>query len=330
LALTVGDLDAASVGSAGALVAREHAAARRLRPELPASYDSAEACGVVLQRHLDSGYSGVVAVEDGRVVAVMTGMVRDNPVVGRYVRLPADGVAVDPDVVDPTRALAAVYRELAPRFVAAGVWRHYLTHVALPWLWEALSDLGFARDAVYAVQPAVPRRGVTGVEVRTASIEDLDTIARLSLVELRHRSTPPIYGPPDPRSVADLVVQHRALHEGGAVHFLARLDGQDVGLLTIELTSPAPRLCPDAQPYISPTATLPEARGRGVGHALVAAALDWAQVHGYRWVSVDFQSANPLSRPFWLGVGFRPTGYGAMRIIDPAYHLAAAGIESEP
>jgi GNAT superfamily N-acetyltransferase len=123
-----------------------------------------------------------------------------------------------------------------------------------------LSDLGFARDAVYAVQSAAPRRGETAVKVRTAGVEDLDTI---------------------------------------------------------ELTSPAPRLCPDAQPYISPTATLPEARGRGVGHALVDAALDWARAHGYRWVSVDFESANLLSRPFWLGAGFRPTGYGAMRTIDP-------------
>jgi GNAT superfamily N-acetyltransferase len=318
MALTVEHLDGATVESAAALVAREHAAARRTRPELPASYESSEACTAILQGLLDSGHSGVAAIQDGRVVALMTGMVRDNPVVGRYFRLPADGIAVDPDLADPTRVLALTYGELAPQFVAAGVLRHYLTHVALPPLREALSDLGFARDAVYAVKAAAPRPSSTAAQVRAAGVQDLDTIARLSLVELRHRSTSPLFGIPDPRSVADLVTQHRALHDGGAVHLLATLDGQDVGLLTIELTSPAPRLCPDAQPYISPTATLPEVRGRGVGHALVDAALDWAHAHGYRWVSVDFQSANPLSRPFWLGAGFRPTGYGVMRTIDAA------------
>ena len=96
------------------------------------------------------------------------------------------------------------------------------------------------------------------------------------------------------------------MHEGGAVHLVATLDGRDVGLLTVELTSPVPRLCPDGQPYIGPTATLPGARGRGVGHALVDAALTWAYAHGYQWISVDFDTANPLSRPFWLNAGCRP------------------------
>jgi GNAT superfamily N-acetyltransferase len=94
------------------------------------------------------------------------------------------------------------------------------------------------------------------------------------------------------------------------------LGGRDVGLLTIELSSPAPRLCPDGQPYIGPTATLPGARGRGVEHALVDAALTWAHVHDYQWISVDFETANPLSRPFWLKAGFCPVGYGVLRLID--------------
>jgi hypothetical protein len=56
-------------------------------------------------------------------------------------------------------------------------------------------------------------------------------------------------------------------------------------------------------------------RGRGVGHALDA-ALTWAYAHGYQWISVDFDTANPLSRPFWLNAGFRPAGYGLLRLID--------------
>jgi GNAT superfamily N-acetyltransferase len=58
------------------------------------------------------------------------------------------------------------------------------------------------------------------------------------------------------------------------------------------------------------------ARGQGVGHALVDAALTWAHDHGYQWVSVDFETANPLSRPFWLNAGFLPAGYGLLRLID--------------
>ena len=42
--LVTGDLDGATVECAGALVAREHAAARQVRPELPAGFGSAEVC----------------------------------------------------------------------------------------------------------------------------------------------------------------------------------------------------------------------------------------------------------------------------------------------
>ena len=117
-----------------------------------------------------------------------------------------------------------------------------------------------------------------------------DSVARLALIEIQHRSAAPVFAPPPAPRLA--------------------------GLLTIELTSPAPRLCPAGQPYIGPTATLPGARGKGVGHALVDAALTWAHVHDYQWISVDFETASPLSRPFWLKAGFCPVGYGVLRLID--------------
>ena len=132
---------------------------------------------------------------------------------------------------------------------------------------------------------------------------------------MKHRSAPPMFAPRHAPPLADLVAEHRALHERGGVHLVATLDGRDVGLLTIELTSPVPRLCPDGQPHTGPTATLPDARGHGVGHALVDAALTWAYAHDYRWISVDFETANPLSRPFWLNAGFHPAGYGVLRFI---------------
>ena len=316
MSLVIDDLDGAAVERAGALVAREQAAARRVRPELPSGFEDAGVCAAALQRLCDSGHHGLVATDNGRVVAVITATARQHPAGGRYARLPAEGFAVDPDLADPTGVLAAAFGDLASPLIAGGVLRYYLLHTALPRLTEALSNLGFGRRGAYGVQPAAPRRRCSAVAVRIARAEDLDTVARLALVEIQHRSAPPMFAPPHAPSLADLAAEHRALHEGGAVHLLATLDGRDVGLLTIELTSPAPRLCPDGQPYIGPTATLPGARGRGVGHALVEAALTWAHDHGYQWISVDFDTANPLSRPFWLNAGFHPAGYGVLRLID--------------
>ena len=186
----------------------------------------------------------------------------------------------------------------------------------MPRLTEALSNLGFGRHGAYGIQPAAPRRRSSAVAVHVAGIEHLETIARLALVEIQYRSARPMFAPRQDRPLADLAAEHRVLHDGGAVHLLATLDGCEVGLLTIELTSPAPRLCPDGQPYIGPTATLPGARGKGVGRALVDAALTWAHDHAYQSISVDFDTANPLSRPFWLNAGFHPAGYDVRRLID--------------
>jgi hypothetical protein len=47
----------------------------------------------------------------------------------------------------------------------------------------------------------------------------------------------------------------------------------------------------------------------------VAAALDEARARGLPFLSVDFDSTNPLSRPFWLGLDFTPTGYRVRRVI---------------
>ena len=314
--LVIEDLDEAAFERAGALVAREHAAARQVRPELPTGFDSAAVCAAALQRLCDSGHRGLVATDNGRTVAVMTATVRQHPAGGRYARLPAEGFAVEPDLADPTGVLAVAFGDLASPLIADGVLRYYLLHVALPGLSEALSNLGFGRDGAYGVQPAAPRRRSSAVAVRIAGAGDLDVVARLALVEMQHRAAPPMFSRPRDPPLADLVAEHRALRDNGAVHLVATLNGRDVGLLTVELTSPVPRLCPDGQPYIGPTATVPGARGGGVGHALVDAALTWAFDHEYQWISVDFETANPLSRPFWLNTGFQPAGYGVLRLID--------------
>jgi GNAT superfamily N-acetyltransferase len=272
-------------------------------------------------------------MDRGRVLAVATATVRQVRVIGRYAKLPAEGLAVEPDLADPTAVLSALWGELAHPLIADGVTYYYVVHPASARLHEAWSNIGFGRDGCYAVRhvtagtstatrprgPAGSARagdaGTVGVTVRRAGSEDLPTVGRLALVELRHRATPPMFAPPDTSSLDEVIAVHATLREAGAVHFLAHLDGRDVGLLTIELTSPAPRLCPEGQPYIGATGTVPEVRRRGVGRALVAAALDWAQGSGYDWISVDFNTGNALSRPFWLGTGFHPTGYGLVRCI---------------
>ena len=211
--LVIEALDGATVECAGALVACEQAAARRVRPELPAAFDSPDVCMAALQRLCDSGQHGLVVMGNGRAAAVMAAAARENPAVGRYALLLAEGFAVDPDLADPTGVLAAAFADLAAPLIAGGVRRYYLLHTALPRLSEALSNLGFGRRSAYGIQPAAPRRGSSAVAVRIAGAGDLETIARLALVEIQHRSAPPMFAPRQDRPLANLVAEHRALRE---------------------------------------------------------------------------------------------------------------------
>ena len=116
-------LDGATVECAGALVACEQAAARRVRPELPAAFEDPEVCTAALQRLCDSGQHGLVVMGKGRAAAVMAAAARENPAVGRYALVLAEGFAADPDLTDPTGVLGAAFADLAGPLIAGGVRR---------------------------------------------------------------------------------------------------------------------------------------------------------------------------------------------------------------
>ena len=54
-------------------------------------------------------------------------------------------------------------------------------------------------------------------------------------------------------------------------------------------------------------ATDPGLRGSGVGLALTAHALRWAQEHGYPTMITDWRMTNLLASRFWPRRGFRET-----------------------
>ncbi|HSP59004.1 MAG TPA: GNAT family N-acetyltransferase [Halomonas sp.] len=77
-------------------------------------------------------------------------------------------------------------------------------------------------------------------------------------------------------------------------HFLALIDGRPVGTA---------RLLPDA--HIGRVAVLAEARGRGIGVALMQAAIATARRHGHTAVEL---AAQTHALAFYEGLGFRPFG----------------------
>ncbi|MEM1334941.1 MAG: GNAT family N-acetyltransferase [Actinomycetota bacterium] len=313
--LEVRRLDDADRAAVGSLIAHEQQLARQIAPSVSHTFTDGEHCAAALD--VDDDVPAVVATAAGDVVGVLAFHVD-----GDYALTTPIGFAVEPTAEDPTRVLGAMYAELAPQLLKRGASRHLVGHPAVGALADAVADRGFGRLGVIAARPTgqVPPTP-PGVEVRVGTEDDLDAIVELAVVELEFRQASPMFGAisaPDREAMRDHI--GRMMRERGDEALVARADAIDVGLLMLESVAPDDgRLIEYEQPFIGPTATAPGHRSRGVGTALVGRAVELARERGHDVLGVSFSSANPLSRPFWLGHGFVPTGYTALRAVHPSH-----------
>ena len=97
-------------------------------------------------------------------------------------------------------------------------------------------------------------------------------------------------------------------------YFVAELDGRVVGHLLLEQEEPD-LARPAGSVYLAVAATVPEARGRGVGVALTEQALRWAREAGCSTVHTDWRRQPGVVR-FWPARGFRETFYRLARRVE--------------
>lgn len=250
---------------------------------------------------------GVVALHGRRVVGLLAPLTFDlwgSP--AAYV--PEWGqAATDPGLIP------ALYEAAAQRWVEAGRIVHAVT------LWEhqeaaesAWHGLGFGRAVVDAVRglekPPTGRR----VVVRPAGRRDAYALARLEGGLWDHLAAPPvcrIHPGPGGRDEAA-----RRLADPSRPVWLAEVEGTAVGFVSLEpgddspaaLRSPETVRCDGA--FVAPGV-----RGRGIGRALVGAALRWAAGAGFTACALDYEAANPPAARFWPGLGFEPVLHSLAR-----------------
>lgn len=202
----------------------------------------------------------------------------------------------------------AAYARLCDPLVRAGRVAHYVEvradDAAELDRWYGLS---FGRQQVYAEQPVRPARDESPrAAVRPGTLEDA---LALGDVIGAHQEGPPVWARPSPW-VGEALRQVWAeeLAEPGRTYLVAELDGRLAGYALLVRKS-------DEEALLEVQATVPAARGRGVGRALFEAMMRAAHADGHGRLTIDWRSTNLEAARFWTARGFLPTRYRLHRLV---------------
>lgn len=159
-----------------------------------------------------------------------------------------------------------------------------------------------------------PARGAAAV--RQASADDLDAMVALARVQHAHHAAPPMsLPPPAGDDAAERARQQSLLDDPRAGVWLARDGERVVGMLVLQPpgTTFSRVHLPEATVHLPDAVVVPEARGRGIGSALLAEALGWVHAIGYRHVVLHVHAANAPARRFWAAHGLRTVAHQLVR-----------------
>jgi ribosomal protein S18 acetylase RimI-like enzyme len=298
----------AHVDAAAALLAQRHARHRQVEPLLPERIDfRAEVSGLWSREDA----SGVVASREGKVVGYLLGTRRDDDIWGPNVWVEAAGHAVEEaeDVRD-------LYAAAAGAWVDEGRTGHYaLVPAADGALVDAWFRLGFGGQHAHGIQEVPPQNAVDvprGFEIRHPSADEIDELIDVDLALPTHQARAPVFSRrPLPSREESRREWLETLAENEEHILVGYLDGRPVAcwsFVPLERSGEHTGLTrPENATFLGFAATLPEARGSGIGIALTETGFAWAAEQGYDVMVTDWRETNLLASRFWPGRGFRRT-----------------------
>lgn len=308
---------AAHLDAAAALLAQRQAGLRAVRPELPAGFTKADGCRPLVAALLDrEGAHGVVATGGQGMAAFLIGFPRYEPIWGRACWSPIEGQAYDaavgPDV------MRDLYAEWSRHFVDRGRFRQYVHAPADdPALLDTWFSTGFGKMQAHARRDLnLGAPAETAFTIRPVAPEDLDFIDPLLALISTGLVKSPAYAITLPERFADFRRDYaEELANPSSHYWVAVEDGRAIGLAGFAESDPGV-MVPDGAWYLEDAKTDPDARGRGVARALLAAAFAEARAAGSHNCITDWRTASLPAHRAWTALGFQPTDFRLHRHID--------------
>jgi predicted N-acetyltransferase YhbS len=290
--------------SAATLLAARHARHRAAEPLLPERRDFA----AELEREWRvEGASGAFASRGGKAVAYLIAAPKTIPGGLSWMLAGVAGLAIEGDP-EPMRD---VYAAAAQRWVDEGEIRHAaFVPVTDPELVDAWFRLSFGASSVLAARETGPEAEgpVDGdVEIRRGTPDDYDDTARLEIAMSAAMQPGPSFSSIPLQTQAEVVAEWRDDPDTAQYElFVAERGGRVVGHFLLYRRPPDLRV-PDGSIDLAQASTEAEARGTGVGRALTAHVLRWANENGYPVMTTDWRMTNLWASRFWPKRGFRPS-----------------------
>jgi GNAT superfamily N-acetyltransferase len=284
-------------------------------PSLPSRY--AEVGTLLgLLRDIAVAGPGVAAIRGGRLVGFLSGWPLPSFRGKRSAYSPEWGNGVDP--ADSRRIYEAMYAHLSAAWVADGRFTHLASLLVNDrdgidaWHW-----LGFGMLAADAVRDLRPVSGPdSDVTVRRAGSQDFEQLMALDAALHHYLASSPVFLV-EAEEEDDRAHYQRELRNTDKAIWLACDGTEAVAYLEIGPAShdASTIIVDEKTASITGAFTREQARGRGIGTALLNRALEWARAQGYERCAVDFEPMNPLAARFWLRY-FQPVCYALVRHVD--------------
>lgn len=147
---------------------------------------------------------------------------------------------------------------------------------------------------------------LSGIRVRVARTEDLDTVVALRLALLREHPEHPVYGRlrPDAERRARRLFAAQLASVSESTFLAEPEQGAVVGIVRCIESVGSPLLFPERYCYLSSAYVLPASRRSGVLRALVTQAFAWCRNRGLGEIRLHNVPDNPSAIAAWDALGF--------------------------